>query len=165
MIFDLPLVALAGRSTTSSAHMPEAPSLLGAHWAASWPSTSTLATWRPMAGSIRRVSLTPSLAGSIATVNSLEPFPPNARPSSARVSGRTCSACGSRRLICDSRPEPDVLASRTDRPGASESLASCVRAPGSAGLGSPPALSRSMTSWAGSAGSNVRTPSASAKVR
>ncbi|GAA2879343.1 hypothetical protein GCM10020220_081640 [Nonomuraea rubra] len=28
-----------------------------------------------MAGSIRRVSLTPSLAGSIATVNSLEPFP------------------------------------------------------------------------------------------
>lgn len=165
VICDLPLVALAGRSTTSSAHIPAAPSLLGGHCATSWPSTRTLAACLPMAGSMRLVSRTPSLAGSIFTVNSLEPFRPNARPSSASVLGSTCSAWGSFSLIADSRPAPWVRATRTDWPGARRIAASWERAPGTAGLGSPPALSRSMTSCALSAGSNVLTPSASANVR
>src|SRR5690242_7575577 len=148
--WDLPAVAEAGSSTDCSAHSPAATEGwttafgriadrafaavgLGAHWPTTTPSTDTVATWWPMPGSSRRVSRTPWLSGSTATVNWLYPPAPKARPSSVTSVGLTWLVCGNWTLSADTSPLAWVSARVAVAPGARFSAECVVVAPGRAG--------------------------------
>jgi hypothetical protein len=167
-IRDLPAVSSAGRSIVTSTQ--RGLSVVGTvgQRPASWPSTDTTASCEfGQYVSIRRVSRTPSLAGSTRTVNVLDPSR-KPRPSSA-ISGPTSgpTICGTRTASSEIVPGPFSRASVREPPGASATDARSVRDPAARGFGSrsPASRSRASTSCARSDGSNVRTPRASANRR